>query len=364
MYTVCIMLEKIESTLAQLVAFDSRSAHREDCHDIITFVQNELAPLGLHIQTDFERANPWLFATTKPGNSPKILLAAHLDTVPASNTQQLTLRREGDKLYGRGVLDMKFAAACFIELLKDLGDDLPQHDIGVLFSTDEEIGGASVLEMLQKDVLRPELVILPDSSAGWQIEQRAKGLSFTEVIARGTNGHGSRPWESDNAFHKLLPALQDIRDAYPSIKRDGPTVSITIVESGKPLAMSQVPNKATATLDMRAFEPNELVAYKEFLQTLATTYGLSLTTLAEDEALILDKQHPRVQSFLKVYEQEIGAVTYNDAYGGTDGRHFAKFGIPCVINGIGGGGFHQADEWASRSDILQFYKLLKTFVLS
>src|SRR5689334_14534391 len=52
----------------------------------------------------------------------KILFQAHLDVVPA-NATQFTMVQQSGRLYGRGVFDMKFAAACYAQLLEDLGSE-------------------------------------------------------------------------------------------------------------------------------------------------------------------------------------------------------------------------------------------------
>jgi len=339
----------------------SVSIDNSGCRDIIAFVQRELEPLGLFIKTDPNAQHPWLLATTQPTTQPKLLLAAHLDTVPASHPSQLTAKVVNGNLHGRGAWDMKFAAACFIELCKQNQKRLKQHDFGLLFTTDEEIGGHSMLGLL-KNGLNTEVVILPDSAKPWTIEQRAKGIIQAELTAHGINGHGSRPWESENAIHKLLPALEELRRAYPSLKPEAPTLSINIISGGKPQALTMVPDTAKAHLDIRAFHPEELTEVRNKLRALAKTHHLDIHYYVDDPALILNQHNRHVKTFVQLITKQRGTVLFADAYGGTDGRHFARYNIPCIIVSPEGNGFHQPDEWVKLADLVPFCQLLEAYI--
>ncbi len=65
-----------------------------------------------------------------------ILFNVHLDTVPVSegwSSDPFQLTEAGGKVYGRGVCDIKGAAACLMALAENTS-----HDMAVLFTTDEE----------------------------------------------------------------------------------------------------------------------------------------------------------------------------------------------------------------------------------
>ncbi len=355
------MQANIEKTLTKLIAFPSVSTNTNSCRDIILYTKQELEELGLFITAELECEHPWLLATTQNTNQPKILLAAHLDTVPASFPEQFIARIEDGKLHGRGAWDMKFAAACFIELLKAKHHDLARYDIGILFTTDEELGGHSVLKIL-KAGLRTQVVILPDSAMPWVIEQRAKGIVQAQLVAHGTHGHASRPWENENAFHKLLPVLETLRKEYPSLKPEGLSLSITIANAGKPRAINLIPDKAEAYIDVRAFERAELNGFKERVQALAMQHDLVLYYYVNDQPLALNKNNQYIESFIEIMTEQRGTALFADAFGASDGRHFAAYDIPCIIVSPRGNGFHQADEWVDLNDLTPYCKLLETYI--
>ena len=95
-----------------------------------------------------------------------ILILGHLDTVHLEGTtsKELPIRREGDKLFGPGVFDMKggMYMACHVvkkilELKGNLG--LP---ISFLFIPDEEIGSPSTRNLIEEVAQSHRYVLVPE----------------------------------------------------------------------------------------------------------------------------------------------------------------------------------------------------------
>jgi succinyl-diaminopimelate desuccinylase len=354
------MQQNIEQTLAKLIAIPSVPTDAEACREIIEYIRGELAPLGLHITTDISAQNPWLIATTKQTKTPKTLLAAHVDVVPGDPTL-FTMHAKNGRLYGRGAYDMKFAAACFIEFAKAHSDAIKSLDIGFLFSTDEEIGGASILQILDQD-WRPERVFIPDGGEDWRIEARAKGFFGVNVSASGHTAHGSRPWEGDNSAEKILDLIEKLRHEFPNKEKTDGTLAITGLSGGT--AVNQIPAEATAMIDFRSFDADELSRFYDRLTELASESGIIVTIPQTGAPVSFDKTSPLVQDFLEAYTRVRGnAPEYVDSFGGTDARHFAKFGIPTIITEPRGGGRHAPNEWIMAEDLEAYYNLLKAWLI-
>ncbi|HJP81099.1 MAG TPA: M20/M25/M40 family metallo-hydrolase [Candidatus Saccharimonadales bacterium] len=349
------MQQNIEQTLARLIAIPSVPTNADACREIIEYIRSELAPLDLHITTDITVKNPWLIATAKDTKTPKTLLAAHVDVVPG-DPDLFTMRRDNGRLYGRGAYDMKFAAACFIEFAKSHTGAIMSQDIGFLFSTDEEIGGASILQILDQG-WRPERVFIPDGGEDWRIEARAKGFFGVNLSASGQTAHGSRPWEGDNAIEKILDLIETLRHEFPNKERTDGTLAITGISGGT--AVNQIPSEATAMIDFRSFDADELTRFYERLTELASASGIIVTTPQMGAPVSFDRTSPLVQDFLQAYMRVRGtAPEYIDSFGGTDARHFAKFGIPTIITEPRGGGRHASNEWIMAEDLEAYYNLL------
>src|SRR5918997_4744306 len=85
-------------------------------------------------------------------DQPGVLVLAHLDTVHPLHTieHDLPLRREGDRLYGPGVYDMKGGAYLALEAFKEVAARgsaaLP---LVYLFTPDEEIGSPTTRTLIE-----------------------------------------------------------------------------------------------------------------------------------------------------------------------------------------------------------------------
>jgi succinyl-diaminopimelate desuccinylase len=350
--------EKLKNRLAEFVAIPSVSEDAKACHDIIEYTRNQFAPYNLFIRGDFESNNPWFIATTKDTNTPDILLAAHLDVVPA---KKYSIEERDGKLYGRGVYDMKIAAACYLELFESHADQLADLNIGLLFTTDEELGGHSMTDVLATG-LRPKMVFIPDGGDNWHVEERAKGFYHTRLAAHGKASHGSRPWEGDNAVHRLLEVLDTLHQSFPSKQPTDSTLTISSFHGGD--AMNQTPDFATATIDFRSFSLEDLAAHKNQAHELAKANAIEIEVIQQGSPLILDKQSPAIQDFLTTLRDFTGQdVRYTESYGGTDGRFFAPYDIPCIIVEPQGGGRHADNEWLLADDLHRYYQLIESWII-
>lgn len=350
--------QKLEKTLAELVAIPSVSGDSEACHAVIDYMRDRLAPYNLHVRGHFESSNPWFIATTQDTNTPDILLVAHLDVVPA---KEYKMEARDGKLYGRGVYDMKLAAACYLELFESHAEQLANLNIGLLFTTDEELGGHCIPAVLATS-LRPKMVLIPDGGDNWQVEERAKGFYHTRFTARGKASHGSRPWEGDNAIHRLLEVLDTLHQTFPGKQPVDSTLTISSFHGGD--AMNQTPDYATATIDFRSFSLDDLAAHKNQVHELAKANGIEVEVIQQGDPLILNKQSPAIQSFLTALETFTNQpVRYIESYGGTDGRFFAPYNIPCIIVEPQGGGRHADDEWLLAEDFYRYYQLIEAWIL-
>lgn len=353
------MQQKLEKTLQQLIAIPSTSVDIPACDEIIAFMEEELGTLGLYLQRGAEDANPWLLATTMETKTPDLLLTAHLDVVPASE-ELFTMEKRDGRLYGRGVYDMKFSAACYLELFRQHIDTLKHQNVGILFTTDEETGGFSVKNILAKG-LRPKVAFLPDGGDNWCIEKRAKGLWGLNLTTYGKAAHGSRPWEGENALHHLIDVIQILRSKYPEGKPSTATLSVNRMQAGE--ATNQIPEYASVDMDFRTFDKQELEAFKLLIAELARIHHLETTTLNLGDPLLFDETRPEVQGFLAAFETVMGRkAEYSESYGGSDARYFAEHDIPCILIEPNGGKRHSDGEWLEAKDLGTYYQLLETWV--
>jgi succinyl-diaminopimelate desuccinylase len=355
------MQAQLEHTLSELVAIPSVSSNSVACHEVLEYVRTQITPYNLFITSDTDRDNPWLIATTKDTKEPDILFASHLDVVPAE-LELFSMKSQDGKLYGRGVYDMKLAAACYLELIKNYSNELRQLNIGFMFTTDEEFGGECMPGILESG-WQPGIVFIPDGGDNWHVEERAKGLYGIEVIARGKTAHGSRPWEGDNALHRVMDMLHQLRQLFPHQNPDDATLAVNQITGGT--ATNQIADYASAKIDFRSFYKEDLARFYDKAMELAAEHNLEVTVTQDGDPLFFDKTLPRAQNFLRTLEKITDeAPRYTKSYGASDGRYFAQYNIPCIIIEPRGGGRHSPDEWLLSEDLQKYFNLIKEWTFS
>jgi acetylornithine deacetylase/succinyl-diaminopimelate desuccinylase-like protein len=352
---------RLEETLAQLVAIPSITSNSIACHEVLNFVRNQLEGLGLFITSDTDRDNPWLIATAMDTKEPDVMFAAHLDVVPAES-ELFTMLKQGGKLYGRGVYDMKLAAACYLELIKSHAYELRQRNIGFLFTTDEEIGSGCVPSILEMG-WRPGIVFIPDGGDNWHVEEKAKGLYGIELVTHGKTAHGSRPWEGDNALHRIMDVIHHLRQLFPHERPNDATLAVNQMNGGR--AVNQIADYAMAKLDFRSFHREDLKRFLFEVQRLAAMHNLEMSITQEGDPLLFDSSSSQARDFLAILERLTGEPPrFTKSFGASDGRYLAQYDIPCIIIEPRGGGRHSPDEWLLAEDLPKFYMLIKEWALS
>lgn len=201
----------------------------------------------------------------------RILLAGHLDTVPAQGNRPG--RRAGDVVHGLGSADMKGGLAVMIELA------LAGAAFGFVFFPREELpfGDSALTPLLDRDpTLRDAgfaVVLEPTSNA---VHAGCLGNVNATWTFRGRSGHSARPWLADNAIHRLARGVAAVADV-PATEHvyDGLTftevVSATRIEGG--IALNVVPDVAVAKLNYR-YPPGTTAEEAEaWLRGLTEPYG-------------------------------------------------------------------------------------------
>lgn len=101
----------------------------------------EFLPGGAEVQRppcSTETCAPDLLAQISGSGSGRLLLLGHIDTVVAHAEHQ-PLRREGDRLYGSGTVDMKAGVALALAVARQLAGQPERFaELSVLIVTDEE----------------------------------------------------------------------------------------------------------------------------------------------------------------------------------------------------------------------------------
>ncbi|MBW2970648.1 M20/M25/M40 family metallo-hydrolase, partial [Candidatus Woesearchaeota archaeon] len=197
------MGEIVEIT-KQLIEFKTTSENPEELKKCIDFIEDYFKDMELFVHRFNSKKKPSVAVTLQDTKNPELFLAAHCDVVPADDSEFVPEEKDG-RLYGRGAIDNKASVAICMRLMKYYSQQNNKPNIGVMFTTDEEIGGKEGVNLLlNNEGYSCKFAIVMDGGENYNIVHRHKGSLHIKMVARGKGTHGSRPWEGDNAIEKLL----------------------------------------------------------------------------------------------------------------------------------------------------------------
>ncbi len=236
---------------ADLVAIPSES------HAEAAIADHVVERLGGLTHLTVERVGDNVVARTQLGRSSRLVVAGHLDTVPANGNADP--RVEGEVLWGLGSADMKGGLAVMLELAAAVPD--PAIDVSWVFYVAEEVAaehnGLGHLFAQRPDLVAGDAALLGEPTDA-ALEVGCQGSMRLDVTMLGARAHTARPWMGRNALHRagqLLAALGEYDERRPVI--DGcefrEALQAVFVEGG--VAGNVVPDRAVITLNHR-FAPD------------------------------------------------------------------------------------------------------------
>ena len=327
--------------LARLVAFPSvvGTPNTALIDDVAQYLAGHGARVTRLMGPEGDREN--LFATIGDPSVPGYILSGHVDVVPAQEAGWLgdpfVLRRDGDRLIGRGACDMKGFDAAVLAAVPELAAMPLGAPVHIALSYDEEAGCRGVPHLIAR---LPELCAAPlgcivGEPTGLVPVLAHKGKAALRLVARGVAGHSSRPDLGQNAIHALTPALAatvSLAEALKSGPQDArfapswSTVQIGTVAGGQ--AINIIPDRAEACVEARAIAG---IDPRQILAPLLAVPGVVADWLSSYPALALAADHPLAALTAAISGHDpLQAVSY-----GTEAGLFQQAGVPAIVCGPG-----------------------------
>ncbi|WP_435279431.1 succinyl-diaminopimelate desuccinylase [Streptomyces sp. 1222.5] len=279
-----------------------------------------------HLAVD--RIGNSVVARTCLGRPERVLVAGHLDTVPAAGN--LPSRLADGRVYGLGACDMKGGVAVALRLAATL--DAPVRDLTYVFYECEEVegdrNGLARIGAVRPDLLDASLAILMEpSDAG--VEAGCQGILTADIVVEGVRAHTARAWKGVNAAHKAGRVLQRLDEHTPArVVIDGleyrEGLSAVAVRAG--VAGNVVPDECRITVNHRfapSRSPQEAEAY---VRGVFPEYDVRVTEVVPGALPHLDQAGDLVAA--------LGAAP-RPKLGWTDVARFAALGVPALNYGPG-----------------------------
>src|SRR3954447_25687732 len=284
----------------------------------MAYVRAELALAPVHDDGDV------IFATTRRSGNALVVLAGHVDTVPAQ--ENLPGRIEGDSVVGLGASDMKGGVAVMLELAAWAATAELGVDLGFLFFTREELPAeeSPVPAFLEGSALarEAELVIVLEPTDN-ELHVGCVGNLNAELTFRGTSAHSARPWTGENAMHKAAAALAPLARLEPlDVDVDGlvfrEVVSAVAIEGG--IADNVVPDRCVTRLNYRYAPGRSREQAEARIRELAGDADLEILGNSPPAHVVLDR--PLVTRL-----REAGAFAVQPKQAWTPVAQFAEAGL-------------------------------------
>ncbi len=295
----------------------------------------------------------------------RLILAGHLDTVPANGNGRA--RIADGVLHGLGSADMKGGDAVFLELASAVaaGRVRPTSDLTWVFYVCEEVetryNGLLQLEAEALEWLEGDAAILGEPTA-CAVEAGCQGVLDVVVEVRGERAHTARPWMGVNALHRLGPVLDAI-EAYeprrPVVDGCEYREALQAVRAEAGIANNVVPDLARIVVNHR-FSPDRSAeeafsALRAIIDPfLDESAGDSVVLAASSKAAAPFLSHPLLASLV-----EASGAAPAAKLGWTDVSYFASRGVPAANFGPGEPTLaHNAGECVSAEQLERAFRVV------
>ena len=344
-------LGDVVSLATQLVNIPSVSGDEEMIADAIESALRDCSWL------EVTRFRNNVIARTRLGKSTRVIVAGHIDTVPAADNTESVFVQAGsplpssgelmteDVLFGLGACDMKGGLAVAVHAACTVAE--PAFDVTYVFYECEEVdsarNGLTLISVEHPEWLSADVAVLMEPSNA-QIEAGCQGTLRAQIRATGVRAHSARSWLGSNAIHQLSGALTLLQNFEPArVMVDGleyrEGLNAVGIEGG--VAGNVIPDVAILEVNYR-YAPNKSALDAEnVVRTLFADYEVTIVDNAPGALPGLDQQV--LQDLVSRVGGEVAPK-----FGWTDVSRFSAMGVPAVNLGPGNPGLaHSRDEYVS-----------------
>lgn len=373
--------------LSDLVAIDSVNptlvpgacGEQHASEHVHSFLQGHGIAAKLEEAAEFR---PNVVATISPPDlpcdaKPALMIVAHIDTVGAGDMPDAFAPRvAGEKMYGRGALDIKsgVAAMCAaaVAIVRDRAPLTRPFAIATV--VDEECNSIGTRDLLRRGHTADCAIVLEPTNLRLVIAH--KGYAWFEIMTKGRAAHGSLSAEGRDAIRmmgRVLVALDELEDklasspAHPTL---GPaSLHASLITGGQEL--SSYPAECRLQLERRML-PHETAQIAEaelraMLAELAKNDSRFRASLRSDlgsrPAYEIAESTPLVTRARSAVRRICGACDVAGMSAWTDTSLLAADGIPGVVFGPSGQGLHGAEEYVEIESIYQCAEALREIIL-
>ena len=349
------------------VFIESPTDFPDGVNRVMDLAEREMLSLGAAIEREpGGEGYADLLTARIPGASegPGILVLGHLDTVHAVGTlgRELPFRREGDRVYGPGIYDMKggMYSACYALRQVLRAGSTPKLPVTFMFVPNEEVGSPTTRGRIEAEAKRNHYVLVPEPAKEGRLVTGRHAIARFRVRVRGRPSHaGSTLARGRSAIREMaeqIIAIEGMTD-----HEAGVTLSVGIVHGGTFVNVVPIECAAEVLAVLPTPEDIERIGTAMMaLEPINPDVGVvveagPLRPLFAPHAGVMDL-YARAEAIAK----DIGFSPGHGSFGGgSDGNFTGALGL-ATLDGLGpcGDGAHTHDEHILYSSLVPRARLL------
>jgi acetylornithine deacetylase len=309
-----------------------------------------------------QKAN--VIAWAGPKVSDGLIVSGHTDVVPFDGqpgwkSDPLVLQTDGQRIFGRGVSDMKVFLAQALLAAKRHPLDTLKRPLVYIFTCDEELAGQGAARLIKT---MPELfnnyplptVALIGEPTNFEIFPAHKGYVLFDIFVHGKGGHSSVPDKGLNAIDKMAEVIQLLQEMNKSLQEhvlpentrlfpDSPysTFNSGVISGG--LAANMIAETCHLVVSMRVAPGDNLEEIMATLQErIDGEVSRGMQAFAPDCGVFVENvmaappmHSPTEGAFCRVLSRVMGQPLERGAAYATDGGYLQQLGINSYICGPG-----------------------------
>ena len=359
--------------IRKLVSFDttSRDSNLALIEWVKEYVERQGASTRLTFDDEERKANLFVTFAAADGNARDggVILSGHTDVVPVDgqpwDTDPFTATLRDDKLYGRGVTDMKSFSAIGLALVPEFLRRGLKRPLHFALSYDEEVGCIGVRRLVAdvvREGIKPAACIVGEPT-GMQLVVAHKAKESFRCRVRGHEAHSSLTPQGVNAV-QIACAIVTFLTRMAERFRDGEsrdegydvpytTVHTGVIHGGT--ALNIVPRDCWFDFEFRHLPFDDPQALLAEVRAFAETFLPQMRAVSPDTGITFERLSnlPGLDTEGDTDIASLGRrLNASEDFGkvsfGTEAALFHNAGIPTIICGPGHiEQAHQPNEWVT-----------------
>jgi succinyl-diaminopimelate desuccinylase len=355
-------LIEILDLIKTLIGFKTTPKNFSEFNKTVDFIRDYYSGTNIIIKEHRFNNFPALFITTFDTKKPKLLFQGHLDVVNG-NDKQFTPKIIGNKLFGRGSVDMKTFVALSMKFIKDN----PELDLGLVVTFDEEIGSENGAKKMVEEGYTTEMLFNGDGGYNYAVIYGEKGILKFNVTTVAHPGRHPYPWEGSNAFDLFVEDYRQLESLFPENKsatdNDNWHSTYAIYDVNVSNNEFFTPNSVSAKISVYFTED---MTTEELFEKIKIAFKNSkVEKFVASERVFMNPDSKYTMLLKEIMEKQFGKeIVLRTENGSSDARFYADKGIPIVIVKVVGEDHHGENEHILIDQLLPIYYSISGFAYS